>query len=280
LRAALNEKCVVTGAAAPALPLFGVAQMQRTPLVVSLHDVAPPTRVASEKIVRELAHHGVRVSSILVVPDYHHTGRAMENRDFVQWLRDLESAGHEIVLHGYFHQRQRRPNESLRAKVITRSYTSDEGEFYDLDYKQALERITRGRDEFVRAGLRPRGFIAPAWLLSPEGERAARDAEMEYTTRLTSVHDLRTGHCERARSLVYSVRNSWRRATSLAWNGTCARLLAETPLLRLSLHPPDFEHAEIWTQVTQLLDRFAETRTPTTYRDWIAEQRVNERDAA
>ena len=272
--------CGVTGAAAPALPLFGAAELQRNPLVVSLHDVAPPTRAASEKIIHELAHHGVRVSSILVVPDYHHTGRAMADRDFVQWLRDLESAGHEIVLHGYFHKRARRPNESLPVRIITRSYTSDEGEFYDINYVEALERITRGRDEFVAAGLRPRGFIAPAWLLSGEGERAARDAEMEYTTRLTSVRDLRTGRCEKARSLVYSARSSWRRASSLAWNGTWARLLADSSLLRLSLHPPDFEHAEIWRQVTQLLDRFTETRTPTTYRDWIAEQRVNERDVA
>ncbi|MGZ5003813.1 MAG: DUF2334 domain-containing protein, partial [Chthoniobacterales bacterium] len=184
------------------------------------------------------------------------------------------------VIHGYFHQRPRRSNESFRAKVMTRSYTSDEGEFYDLGYNEALQRITQARDEFVAAGLRPRGFIAPAWLLSAEAERAAADAELEYTTRLTSIVDLRTGENVSARSLVYSVRSGWRRAASLAWNGTCARLLADARLLRLSLHPPDFEHAEIWSQIIHLLDRFTETRTPTTYRDWIAEQRMNGRRAA
>ena len=104
----------MTGAAAPAISLFGAAELQRKPLVVSLHDVAPPTQSASEKILRELAHHGVRVSSILVVPDYHQTGRAVDDRSFMQWLCDLEAAGHEIVIHGYFHQRPRQPNESLR----------------------------------------------------------------------------------------------------------------------------------------------------------------------
>ena len=39
----------------------------------------------------------------------------------------------------------------------------------------------------------PRGFIAPAWLLGAAAERAAADAEMEYTTRLTGVRDLRSG---------------------------------------------------------------------------------------
>lgn len=219
----------------------------------------------------------MRVSSLLVVPDYHRTGAAVANREFVQWLRDLESAGHEIVIHGYTHERERRPNETLRAKLITRSYTSDEGEFYDLDYAEALRRISRARDEFTSAGLKPRGFIAPAWLLSEEAERAAADAEMEYTTRLTSVLDLRTNACFRARSLVYSVRSGWRRAASLAWNAASAKMLARAPLLRLSIHPPDFEHAEIWRQIGRVVDELMEVRTPTTYRDWIADQRLKSR---
>ncbi|MDQ6623076.1 MAG: DUF2334 domain-containing protein, partial [Verrucomicrobiota bacterium] len=191
-----------------------------------------------------------------------------------QWLRDLEAADHEIVIHGYFHQRPRRPNESLRARVITRSYTSDEGEFYDLDYDEAFRRITRARDEFHDAGLKPRGFIAPAWLLNAAGERAALDAEMEYTTRLTNVRDLRSGETFPARSLVYSVRNAWRRAASLAWNGTLARLQANAPLVRLGLHPPDVTTAPVWRQVLELVDRALETRRSTTYRDWIAEGRL------
>lgn len=251
--------------------------MERNAVVVSVHDVAPSTRPASEKILKELAHHGVRCSSLLVVPDYHHQGSAFVDRDFTQWLRDLEAAGHEIVIHGYFHQRPRRPNESLLAKLTTRSYTTDEGEFYDLDYAEALRRITRARDEFIGAGFTPRGFIAPAWLLSKEGERAAADAEMEYTTRLTSVLDLRTNEHFAARSLVYSVRNSWRRLASLAWNGTCARLMQDAALMRLSIHPPDFEHTEIWRQIVQLVDRLNQTRTATTYRDWIAERRIRGR---
>ena len=266
----------MTGTAAPALPLFGAvtAELERRPLVVSLHDLAPATRQPAEKILRELAHHGVRVASLLVVPDYHRTGSTIENRDFVQWLRDLEGEGREIVIHGYYHERPQGDRESLRTRLLTRRYTKGEGEFYDLDYDEALRRITRARDEFRGAGLKPRGFIAPAWLMSREAEQAAADAEMEYTTRLTEVVDLRTKRRFPARSLVYSVRSTWRRAASLAWNETCARLLADSPLLRISIHPADYEHSEVWRQIGRLLDKAAEARTPTTYRDWIAEQRV------
>lgn len=227
-----------------------------------------------EKMISELAHAGVRVCSLLVVPDYHHEGLFTQDRQFVSWLRDLESQGHEVVIHGYFHERATRASETLRDKFITRFYTQCEGEFYDLDYDEAFLRITRARDQFREAGLTPRGFVAPAWLLSAEGERAARDAELEYTTRLATVRDLRASQNFRARSLVYSVHNRWRRKTSLAWNATLLQLMKGSPLLRLSVHPPDILYPRIWRQIIDSLDVTKTARTPTTYRDWIAEQRM------
>ena len=88
----------------------------------------------------------------------------MDDRGFVRWLQDLEAQGHEIVIHGYFHERPRQDGEKLRAKFFTRIYTNDEGEFYDLDYDEAFRRIKTARDEFVANGLKPRGFVAPAWV--------------------------------------------------------------------------------------------------------------------
>ena len=263
----------MSGAAATSFSGFAPAAVGHDQLVVSLHDVSPPTWEASEKIIHELSRRGVRVCSLLVVPDYHHTGRSLENRKFADWLRELENAGYEIVIHGYFHERPSKNNESFRERFLTQTYTSGEGEFFDLDYAEALRRITQARDEFTAAGLKPRGFIAPAWLLSADAERAAADAEMEYTTRLTTILDLRSREVFRARSLVYSVRNAWRRSASLAWNGLLARAQSSHSLLRLGLHPPDISHPEIWAQIVRLADNFAEARTPTTYRDWIAERR-------
>ena len=176
----------MTGATATSLSsIFALsAEAKREALIVSVHDVAPESRAVVEKILKELSHHQVPVCSLLVVPNYHHHGSFTDDRGFVRWLQDLEAQGHEIVIHGYFHQRPRRDGESTREKFFTRLYTNDEGEFYDLDYDEALRRITQARDEFAAAGLTPRGFIAPAWLLGSAAERAAAEAEMEYTTRL------------------------------------------------------------------------------------------------
>ncbi|MDQ2868823.1 MAG: polysaccharide deacetylase family protein [Verrucomicrobiota bacterium] len=263
----------MTGAAtADFLPIAAPALSPAKALVVSIHDVAPATQSASAKILEQLAVAGVRVTSLLVVPDYHHQGKAIEDRAFVSWLKQLEADGHEIVIHGYFHQRPRRATETARDKFITRFYTQDEGEFFDLAYDDALTRIQRAGEEFRSANFNANGFIAPAWLLSDDSERAARDAGMQYTTRLRRVTDLTTHESQTARSLVYSTRTAWRRAASLLWNAALARQLEFSPLVRLSIHPPDLDHARVWHQILQLARRFSGTREVTTYRDWIAEQ--------
>ena len=264
---------MTTAVATQFLPVVAAAGAAQNRTVVSLHDISPSSQVVAEKIISELGHRGVRMCSLLVVPDYHHQGAAMKDRQFALWLRDLESAGHEIVIHGYFHERRRGQDETLREKFLTRFYTNDEGEFYDLGYEEAFRRITAARDEFLANGLTPRGFIAPAWLLGKDEERAARDADLEYTTRLRTVRDLRSGEDFPARSLVYSVRSNWRRRVSLIWNAALFQFVKHAPLLRLGIHPPDYSYRTIWRQIVDLIDAVDGMRTATTYRDWIAEQR-------
>src|SRR6266581_8815847 len=266
-----------TIAATEFLPLVATADAPADFVVVSVHDVAPCTQQITSTIISELSAHGVRVCSVLVVPDYHHEGLFARHREFVTWLRMLEADGHEVVIHGYFHERSPQTRETLRDKFVTRFYTQKEGEFYDLSYEEALRRITTARDEFRAHGLKPRGFIAPAWLLGNEAERAVCDAQMEYTTRLRSVCDLRSGNVFPARTLVYSVHSAWRRALSRSWNAALFRLLKTKTLLRISIHPCDFSQRAIWTQILEFIAATKSARTATTYQDWIAEQRLRQR---
>jgi predicted deacetylase len=265
---------MTTAAAAQFLPVVAMAELSPEAVVVSLHDITPSSREICDQIVSRLSRLGVRACSLLVVPDYHRQQPMVNDRTFISWLRDLEAAGHEMVIHGYFHDRPRRAGESLRAKVITRLYTRSEGEFFDLDYDEALRRITSGYQLFGTAGLTARGFIAPAWLLSAEAERAARDAGLEYTTRLRTLVDLRSGDTFGARALVYSVANDWRRAVSLIWNSGVFQLTKDRSLMRLSIHPADYSFPAIWSQIERFISEMIPFKVPTTYRDWIGEQRT------
>lgn len=158
-------------------------------------------------------------------------------------------------------------------KLITRIYTADEGEFYDLDRDEASALVRRGAGELRELGLDPRAFIAPAWLLSDEAEEALSEAGCEYTTRLRGVSDLRSGAEHESQSLCWSVRAAWRRAMSLAWNRWLFRRLAEAPLLRVAVHPVDSEHPAIWRQIRSIAADALRTRTATTYLDWVTQQR-------
>jgi predicted deacetylase len=249
------------------------SQMNRGSLVVSLHDVSPHTFDASRRIISALAEAGIPRTSLLIVPDHHSRGHFLGYPDFCDWLRLLASGGHEPVIHGYFHRRSRKPEESLQAKLTTRVYTADEGEFFDIDQDEAAVLVEKARGEFRECGLNPSGFIAPAWLLSAGGEAAMRELGIAYTTRLATVADLQSGEITHSQSLVWSVRSGWRRATSLAWNSTLFRFSRRNALLRISIHPVDIDHPRIWEQIVALTRDAAAHRDVLTYEKWIMGRR-------
>ena len=244
-------------------------------LVVSLHDVSPHTHENCERALAALDRLGVTQCSLLVIPDHHHRGHFLADPAFCAWLKAQADHGHEIVIHGYYHQRERRLAESTIQKLTTRFYTAGEGEFYDLDRPAAAALVQAARGDFQKLGLDPSGFIAPAWLLSREAEAALRDCGCEYTARLGSVLDLRHARRHPSQSLVWSVRSAWRRKLSLAWNALLFRRLAAHPLLRISIHPVDGKHRAIWAQISSLVAWALSERTPLTYQNWLTMNRAS-----
>lgn len=237
-------------------------------LVVSLHDVSPLTRPIFEPMLAELATLGVARCSLLVIPDHHHRGHMLADAGFCRWLETLARQGHEIVAHGYYHQRASRSAETWQQRMMTRVYTQGEGEFYDLSKDEAAELLARAKDDFGKLDTPMlSGFIAPAWLLSAPAREAVREAGFRYTTFLTGVESFAPdgGGFIPARSLVYSPRNRWRRVCSLAWNAVLARRLKNAPLMRLGLHPPDYEHANLWRQVRRIVADSVTQRKVQTY---------------
>lgn len=243
-------------------------------LIVSIHDVSPQTLKECHRIVLGMAEAGVGQCSLLVVPDYHSTGKSLEHTMFLQWLEQRAAAGHEIVIHGYTHRREPRGDENLRDKLTTSVYTADEGEFFDLDRESAGQLLNKAREEFREAGFETEGFIAPAWLLGEEAEEAVREAGFAYTTRLRTIVDLQTHRVYDSQSLVWSTRSFWRRQASLAWNWVLFRGLAGNPLMRVSIHPPDVRHAPTWRQVQSLVREAMLDRVSLTYERFIMKQRA------
>jgi predicted deacetylase len=242
-------------------------------LIVSLHDAHPGSQAQIEEQVTFLASYGITQSSILVVPDFHHQGSFAQNRSFCEMANAWQAKGHELVLHGYFHDRLESPPERLSTVFWTRFYTNREAEFLDLPPATARQRLERGRALFEAQGWLGRGFVAPAWLMASGMPNLLADMGFSYTTRLGEIIPLRPGinRIKSSQSLCYSTRAGWRRFASGIWNKHLYGRLRETDLIRLSLHPRDLEFSLMRRQIDQILRASLKRGfKPTTYGDYVA----------
>ena len=242
-------------------------------LIVSLHDAHPGSLAAIQTQVAFLAAYGIRAASILVVPNFHHATPVSKNAAFCETVSRWQADGHEIVLHGFFHDRRDSPRETLRTLFWTRLYTNREAEFLDLPRETARARLERGRALFESRGWRATGFVAPAWLMAEGLTNLLAEMGFAYTTRLTEIIPLRPGlnHVKPSQSLCYSTRAAWRRFASALWNKYLYGRLRHADLVRLSLHPRDLEFPLMRRQIDQILRASLKRGfQPTTYGEYVA----------
>ena len=220
-----------------------------------------------------LAAYGITRSSILVVPEFHHRGSVLRDGHFCDAVSGWQAQGHEIVLHGYFHDRRESPPENLSTVFWTRLYTNREAEFLDLPRETARLRLEKGRSLFNSLGWRATGFVAPAWLMADGLANLLAEMGFAYTTRVGEIIPLRPGlnQIKSSQSLCYSTRAGWRRFASGVWNKYLYGRLRETDLIRLSLHPRDLEFPLMRRQIDQILRASLKRGfQPTTYGDYVA----------
>lgn len=217
-------------------------------LCVVLHDVTPLNASVCMQmldLLQRLAREtGVTVPvTLLVVPSPRGSSHDTP-ADHLGWLRGLCAEGHELALHGLTHHDDGPPPRTWRERLRRHHYTAGEGEFAALDLAAAHERLAAAKAWAARHRLPVRGFVAPAWLLSADADRAVRQAGFDYSCRLDHIESLPDGRRLHARSLVFSTRSAWRRVASRAWVRSVAWQQRRTgaPLMRFELHPGDLRH--------------------------------------
>ncbi len=242
-------------------------------LIVSLHDAHPGSHAQIAEQVSFLAGYGITRSSILVVPEFDHCESVARDEAFRADVSGWQARGHEVVLHGFFHDRLESPPENIRTIFWTRFYTNQEAEFLDLPPDTARMRIEKARALFASFGWHPTGFVAPAWLMAEGLTNILAELKFAYTTRVSGIIPLRPGvnRIKASQSLCYSTRAGWRRFASGIWNKYLYGKLRETDLIRLSLHPHDLEFPLLRRQIDQILRASLKRGfQPTTYGDYVA----------
>lgn len=264
-----------TPAASAALATPAIAPM----LCVSIHDVAPATWADCLRLVQAIRAVADIPLTWLVVPHYHfrpERSAAMEACLDAALARD-----DELALHGYSHLDTEPDGGGLRRRFLRNVYTRREGEFSALTEAEARRRLDLGLAWFAERGWTPSGFVPPAWLLGEGAWRALRDAPFAYTTTFSHFHCLggtgganggTSGTASEAAdaravlspSMVYAARNRGGRLLSPRVADATAAMLAQSPLVRLSLHPPDARYPELVRHIQHVLERLLARREAVT----------------
>ncbi len=227
-------------------------------LVVSLHDATPfhlDRLRKAEGVFRDL---GLAKVTYLFVPEYHGGYPAAADAGFRTWCREDRPFAVDWHLHGYHHIEK--PEEAgtaaagdyLKRKLLT----GGEGEFLALDAAAQRRKLEAGRESFRAClGQDPMGFVAPAWLFNTELIPTLRESGFHFTEDQRRMYRVDDGASLASPVITWATRTWLRKYGSLVVCPTLARLWVNEPVLRVAMHPFDFDHAETLANIKSVLRR-------------------------
>jgi predicted deacetylase len=240
-------------------------------LLVALHDVTPAHAERLDRAERLLARLGVRHLAYLLVPNFHGVAAVQESSDFVAWCRSSRDWTVQWFLHGYFHAEDRSSSVGTRGfsdRLAARFLTAGEGEFLSLRGEALSERIAAGIDVFQHClGFAPTGFVAPAWLYNDELLPALTKVRFQFTESHFHLFQLQQRRQRTAPVITWATRTRARRHGSLAVAMAQRRWWRTSPVVRVAIHPNDFDHPRTAVSIARTLDILRRHRIESRYDD-------------
>jgi predicted deacetylase len=236
------------------------ADAMRPHVLVSLHDVTPFHLPRLRRVESLFAELGIKRAAYLFIPDYHTGNPATEDQEFLSWCRAPRVHAVEWLLHGYYHLE----TTSLPGSQDTGAFdrlrlillTGGEGEFLRISAAEQRHRIEKGRAVFETClNHRPTGFVAPAFLYGPELLPLLAELGFDYTENHRMLFRLDLGRQLRAPVVTWATRTLTRKLGSIAAAPLLARLWAREPVLRVAIHPFDFDHPETVANIRRVLSQ-------------------------
>ncbi|MGK2934164.1 MAG: DUF2334 domain-containing protein [Gemmatimonadaceae bacterium] len=234
-------------------------------LLVSIHDVTPAHEANVLTLWSMCAERGV-TPALLVVPRWHGDHALETFPPFIEWLRRCADSGAEIFLHGDRHDEAGLPR-GIRHSIRAFGRTAGEGEFLTLSRAESRARIQRGLDLLRRLGFHVTGFVAPAWLSTPECEAAVRDCGLDFSEDSAAVTVHRRGTRVQSPVLRWSARSRARAVASSIVAEAHWRRRRARGLLRVALHPSDLRNPLCARSVISSMDRWFRISEISRYAD-------------
>jgi predicted deacetylase len=225
-------------------------------LLLSLHDVTPGHAGRLGRADGFFEELGVSRVTYLLVPRYHRAWAVEADAGFQTWCRAARRFSVRWCLHGFLHQEFPRVREaSVRNWAKRRLLTAGEGEFLALRRTGIAARLDRGARAFAHClGEQPTGFVAPAWLFNADLAPALRARGFRWTEDHRHMHDLSEGRALEAPVITWASRTPLRRRGSVWLAGRLLRRWHKQPILRLAVHPFDFDYPDIVESIARTIE--------------------------
>jgi uncharacterized protein len=229
---------------------------------VSLHDVSPAWEAEIDLALEYAAAIGAK-PALLVVPNFHGAWPLGDHPAFCARLRELQARGHEVYLHGFFHEarstvKSATPSngdgkpQGLRRWYAQRIVSAGEAEFSDVTKDEARDRLDAGERVLRDAGLRIDGFIAPAWSMPPWVLEMLAARGYRFSEDHGNIYDPAGRRSKTSVVLNYASRTPARLLSSVAWC-RIAKLGRVAFPARLAIHPADMRYALLRGEVRSML---------------------------
>lgn len=235
-------------------------------VAVVIHDVAPATWPACQRLIDMADAIGKVPLTLLVVPHFHGGTAVADSPAFIEGLNTRRARGDELALHGYYHCDDAPAPRTLSEWVNRRVLTRREGEFAAIDPGDARKRLAAGLRLFEQLHWPVRGFVPPAWQLN-RPTRAALDTcghALDYVGVRSGLYRLPHWQLERTANYVYSPDRWWRRGMSRAVLRAEQLRARNAPLLRLSIHPADAAVPSVLAHWKEMISEACMRRVPVT----------------
>jgi hypothetical protein len=259
-------------------------------LLFALHDVTP-FHLDRIRRAEEFFHRwGIEKASYLLVPDYHGDYQLKPQTAFEDWIRNSHPVAVEWLLHGYYHLEMghkempsapggrssdlvRAQSDSMIQRWIRmgkrRLLTAGEGEFVDLAPAEIERRLDRGLECFKKltGDALPPGFIAPAWLYNKHLVPLLKQRTVLWTENHHGLVWVEEDQLFSVPVITWATRTPGRLIGSLLVCPIQLRLWLQRPLIRIAVHPFDFEHAATIRSIENVVKRALEVRETLAYKD-------------
>jgi predicted deacetylase len=236
---------------------------QRRQLAVALHDVEPRSFARCQAIRDWLLERDVNHITLLVIPaaDLHPIGARAPVLS--AWLRTRVAYGDSVAQHGLAHKATRRAH--WPRSLLAGWQGGGAAEFPGLGRDDTIRRVRTGRRLLREIELDPLGFVAPGYAYT----RALKDELAESFDWFADLRGIRTTAGEDLHSPALCLGSSTALKRTLSPKLIRAAAHAQRPVMRIDIHPADFDLPGHVATLEALLERAA-GREAVTYDELLA----------